>query len=267
MTNPVSAGMREVILHELTAIAAEEGVTILFAIESGSRAWGFHSRDSDYDVRFVYARPMDWHTRLDPRRDVIERPISGDLDISGWELGKALKLALGSNAVLAEWLQSPITYDENTAHRAALTAFCAMVLTRHRVGWHYMSLARRQLARLRDTDGMVRLKRYLYVIRPALALRVMRLEDTPMPPMNMAELMARARLDAAVIVYIDRMIADKLDAGEMGTAAVTDSATDAMIADEMAQAEIWLKEETRPTPHEHWAEANQLHHAITMSLS
>ena len=100
--SPVSPAMQGLIRDEIARIAAEEGVTVLLAVESGSRAWGFHSRDSDYDVRFVYARPADWFLRLDLTRDVIERPISGELDISGWELGKALTLAVKSNAVLPE---------------------------------------------------------------------------------------------------------------------------------------------------------------------
>lgn len=109
---PVSSEMRKIIQDRLRQIADEEQALILFAAESGSRAWGFHSNDSDYDVRFVYARPVEWHLSLGKKRDVIERPIDDELDLSGWELGKALNLAMGSNAVIAEWLQSPIVYME-----------------------------------------------------------------------------------------------------------------------------------------------------------
>ena len=89
--------MRQAIDGALEAIEAEDNVRILFAIESGSRAWGFPSPDSDYDVRFVYARPLDWYLSLEPGRDVIERPINDDLDIGGWDLQKALKLMLKPN--------------------------------------------------------------------------------------------------------------------------------------------------------------------------
>ena len=119
---------RAVILAKLRGLAEDHNVRILFAIESGSRAWGFPSPDSDYDVRFVYARPLDWHLRLDQTRDVIERPISDDLDLSGWELGKALKLACNSNAVIAEWLQSPVVYIADQAAVEALSGFCREVL-------------------------------------------------------------------------------------------------------------------------------------------
>ncbi len=80
---PVSEDMRAQIRVRLAGIEAKEGIRVLFAVESGSRAWGFHSSDSDYDVRFVYARPLEWHFRLGKRCDVVERPIDDELDISG----------------------------------------------------------------------------------------------------------------------------------------------------------------------------------------
>lgn len=256
----VSLAMRARILTELDRICAEENVVILIAAESGSRAWGFHSPDSDYDVRFVYVRPVDWHLRLDPRRDVIERPLSDELDISGWDLGKALRLAMNSNAVLPEWLQSPITYAEAPGARADLTGFCATVLNRRAVGWHYLNLARRQQARLRDDSGQVRLKRYLYTLRPALALRWMRLHARGLVPMDMARLMAETDLPAPVRGYLDALIARKLTAGELGHAATTDPQADALIASEMALALDGLAMRPPGPRPDHWALANALHH-------
>jgi len=103
---PPAARMR--ILADLGRIEREEGVRILFAVESGSRAWGFPSPDSDYDARFVYARPADWYLSLAPGRDVVELPIDGDYDTNGWDIRKALNLLLKPNPVLLEWLSSPI---------------------------------------------------------------------------------------------------------------------------------------------------------------
>ncbi|MEM6906851.1 MAG: nucleotidyltransferase domain-containing protein, partial [Pseudomonadota bacterium] len=100
--------MRAEIMAKLTGIERDFGVRILFAIESGSRAWGFPSPDSDYDVRFVYVHPTDWYLSLTPGRDVIELPIRDDLDIGGWDLRKALNLLLKPNPVMLEWLSSPI---------------------------------------------------------------------------------------------------------------------------------------------------------------
>jgi len=112
VTVPVSESVRRDVQTRLGEIETRENIRILAAVESGSRAWGFHSPDSDYDVRFVYARPLDWHFRLGKKRDVIECPINAELDISGWELSKSLQLAVKSNAVIAEWLQSPIVYRQ-----------------------------------------------------------------------------------------------------------------------------------------------------------
>lgn len=106
--------MREKIELELERIEKENGVKILFAVESGSRAWGFPSKDSDYDVRFVYIHPVEWYLSIHDKRDVIEYPISDDLDISGWDIKKALQLFAKSNPALLEWIRSPIFYSKNS---------------------------------------------------------------------------------------------------------------------------------------------------------
>jgi len=93
--NPsISVVMRETIMKELRTIEVDGNLRILFAIESGSRAWGFPSPDSDYDVRFIYARPIDWYLTIAPGRDVHELPIDDVLDINGWDIKKALGLLL-----------------------------------------------------------------------------------------------------------------------------------------------------------------------------
>ena len=107
-----STGAHHQIGDELNRLAEDEDVCILYACESGSRAWGFESTDSDYDVRFLYLHPPHWYLRVCPGRDVIERPIDDQLDISGWDLRKALQLLRKSNPPLLEWLRSPIIYRE-----------------------------------------------------------------------------------------------------------------------------------------------------------
>lgn len=102
--------MDELILAKLKAIEKKEQVKILYAVESGSRGWGFESKDSDYDVRFIYAHPLDWYLSIENKRDVIEYPVLDSLDISGWDIKKALKLFKVSNPPLYEWLNSPIVY-------------------------------------------------------------------------------------------------------------------------------------------------------------
>src|SRR6201990_2789542 len=103
----------------LAQVEAERHVRVLYACESGSRAWGFASRDSDYDVRFLYVHEPDWYLSVQDRRDVIEEPLSDELDVSGWELRKALRLLRKSNPPLLEWLKSPFVYGCDPAFFAA----------------------------------------------------------------------------------------------------------------------------------------------------
>lgn len=158
------------IAQTLAAIETEHGVRILYACESGSRAWGFASADSDYDVRFLYVHPLDWYVSVETPREVIERPITDELDINGWELRKALRLLRKSNPVLLEWLHSPITYrcDEGflADMRAAARTFYRPAACFH----HYLHMA--QGNRRENLRGpIVWLKKYLYVLRPVLACR------------------------------------------------------------------------------------------------
>ena len=100
----------EIVKKKLLKIEKEHNVSILYAIESGSRAWGFESTDRDYDIRFIYAHNRNWYLNILPKKDVIEYPIESDFDYSGWDLRKTLFLANKSNPVLFEWLRSPIVY-------------------------------------------------------------------------------------------------------------------------------------------------------------
>ena len=102
--------MEKLIKTKLKEIEEKEKIKILHCVESGSRAWGFASPDSDYDVRFIYARPKDYYLRLDKIRDVIECQLDDTFDINGWDISKALSLLHKSNPTLFEWNSSPIVY-------------------------------------------------------------------------------------------------------------------------------------------------------------
>ena len=104
--------MRKKIQTQLRRIEEEESIKILLAVESGSRAWGFASPDSDYDVRFIYIRRMEDYLKLEKVRDVIELPMDDVLDMNGWDLQKTLRLLYKSNPTLFEWFSSPIVYQE-----------------------------------------------------------------------------------------------------------------------------------------------------------
>ena len=119
------AAVRQEVRRRLDDLEREEAVRVLYACESGSRAWGFASTDSDYDVRFLYVRPRDWYLSIAARRDVIEQPIVDPYDVNGWDLRKALQLFRKSNPPLLEWLGSPIVYRERTSAAAALRRLAA----------------------------------------------------------------------------------------------------------------------------------------------
>lgn len=133
--------MEQRIQEALTGIERRENVRILYAAESGSRAWGFASPDSDYDVRFVYVRPAPYYLKLEARRDVLELPMDGVLDVNGWDLDKTLRLLHASNPTLFEWFSSPVVYrgGEFTERFRPVMERCF----RSRKGlWHYLSMAK-----------------------------------------------------------------------------------------------------------------------------
>jgi predicted nucleotidyltransferase len=158
--------------RRLDAVEAERGVRVLYACESGSRAWGFASTDSDYDVRFLYVGTRDSYLAIDleRRRDVIELPLDGVWDVNGWDLRKALRLFRKSNPPLLEWLGSPIVYRERTSVPARLRALLATFYSPRACRHHYLHMARGNY-REHLRGETVRLKKYLYVLRPLLAVR------------------------------------------------------------------------------------------------
>ena len=155
----------------LAEIEQENNVRVLFACESGSRAWGFESQDSDYDVRFIYARPRDWYLAIDVerKRDVIEVPISDELDISGWDIRKTLHLFHKSNPPLHEWLISPIVYIQHGEFANRLRELAGDSYNPIAAHYHYLRMADKTY-RAYLTGEMVRRKKYFYALRPLLAL-------------------------------------------------------------------------------------------------
>lgn len=209
--------MREIIQHRLDRIGNEENARILLAVESGSRAWGFWSPDSDYDIRFVYVRDAADYLSIDPPRDVIERPISDELDFAGWDLAKTLKLIFKSNAVILEWLQSPIRYGGNEAFASAILAFAKPRLDEKALAYHYLNLARSQINRFLDDPTHVRGKKYFYVIRPALTLRWLRLHGaSDVPPMDFGRLTDETALPGGVLETLAVLLEQKKREREFG---------------------------------------------------
>jgi predicted nucleotidyltransferase len=160
--------MRELIDRKLLEIEETHGVKILFAVESGSRAWGFPSKDSDYDVRFVYVRKPNGYLSIDEKRDVIEVPINDMLDINGWDIRKALKLFRKSNPPLMEWLTSELVYWDNFGFRDELLQLREQVFSPRASLHHYLSMAKGNFREYLQGD-QVKIKKYFYVLRPILA--------------------------------------------------------------------------------------------------
>jgi len=214
----IDPAMRVQIMDALRDIETRHDVTVLFACESGSRGWGFASPDSDYDVRFIYVNRLPWYLTVTPRRDVIELPISGDLDVNGWDLRKALGLMRESNPTLLEWLRSPVVYREDEAAMPRFRALSEAVFSNAR-GWHhYASMAKKNFREHLQADE-VRYKKYLYVLRPLLAARWIRTQPG-VPPMRFADLAQKTLdpvRDTALIEEINALLEVKMRAGEAAT--------------------------------------------------
>ena len=205
--------MRETILSKLNEIESRENVRILLAVESGSRAWGFASPDSDYDVRFIYVRPREAYLRLEKTRDVIEMPIEGELDINGWDLDKTLRLLHTPNPTLFEWFSSPIVYRE-TAFASELRSIMQQYFSSRRGLSHYLSMASDNYRAYLKADT-VKAKKYFYVLRPVLACRWILDKGTP-PPMRFSELM-ESELDPALLSDVNKLLDMKMNAPESKT--------------------------------------------------
>lgn len=174
--------MRDVILQKLEEIEKQHNVTILFAIESGSRGWGFSSSDSDYDVRFVYKHNPDWYLTINEERDVIEIPVNKILDINGWDIRKALRLSAKSNFVLWEWLQSPIVYKERDNFREKMLNVIQSRFSPINVAHAYLSLAKRTMDEHYNKDTII-IKKYFYIIRPLFSSYWI-IKNKSVPPME-----------------------------------------------------------------------------------
>ncbi len=225
------------IVGRLDSVMAEEGGRLLFAVESGSRAWGFASPDSDWDIRFVHAGPIEDHLGLFDRRDVIERPVDRyGIDLSGWELRKALRLLLSSNPALLEWLQSPIVYHDDGQFRPAVLELFRRYASRRALAHHYRSITRQHVQR--DAAGSeVKLKRYFYIVRAVAALDWVVSGNGDLPPMNLAELVSGRPLPLAARRDFDELLAMKTGLPELGTGPRR-PALDAYVARVLADADL-----------------------------
>jgi predicted nucleotidyltransferase len=204
--------MKERILEKIYEMEEKENVKVLHAVESGSRAWGFESPDSDYDVRFIYMRPKEFYLRLDKTRDVIEWQLDETLDINGWDLHKTLRLIHSSNPTIFEWAKSPIIYKtmpEWDLIKAEMPNYFQI-----KAGlYHYHSTALNTYKKQLNGE-FVRLKKYFYVLRPMLACMWI-LHQKTVPPMLFSELVD-IELEEEIKPVVDNLLTLKMQTPEFG---------------------------------------------------
>jgi uncharacterized protein len=211
----IEPAIRTEILERLRRLEAEESIRILYAVESGSRAWGFPSKDSDYDVRFIYLRPRDWYLsfRLEQKPDTIERPIVDEIDCSGWDIRKTLQLFVKSNPPLLEWLDSSIIYQNRMNFAQKLRALRTEFFSPPACAYHYLHMAQGNFRSYLQGET-VRLKKYFYVLRPLLAVKWIE-QHRGVVPMLFRDLLATVVDQPALIASIDALIHRKMQGDEL----------------------------------------------------
>lgn len=180
--------MKEIIKRHLDKIEKEYKVKIILACESGSRAWGFPSNDSDYDVRFIYVNTKNWYLTIDEKRDVIELPINNELDINGWDLRKSLKLLRKSNSPLLEWLSSPMKYRFLDRAVDPIVKLSKKAFMPETSCYHYLSMAKNSISKI-QTGEKIKIKTYMYALRPILCCKWI-VKNLSQPPLLIDELIA-----------------------------------------------------------------------------
>jgi predicted nucleotidyltransferase len=215
----IPAATNAEIKRRLAKIEEEEGVQILMAVESGSRAWGFASPDSDFDVRFIYCRRASWYYSLDieDKRDVLEYGITDAIDLNGWDLRKALRLLVRCNPTVVEWLQSPIEYHTRGRFRSASMEFLANSYVPASGIHHYRSMAKTNYRGYLKAES-VPLKKYFYVMRPLLAIRWIERHNAP-PPIELQRLLVGLEDRTDLLEDISALLERKKVSAEMDVSA------------------------------------------------
>ncbi len=205
----IDQDVREDILLRIKKAEEEHNIKVLYAIESGSRAWGFASPNSDYDVRFIYVHPKDYYLSIDleNKRDVVEYEIIDEIDINGWDIRKALKLLLKSNPSLIEWLNSPIVYTKNDDFFSEMHQILQKTYSLKSVIYHYHSMALSNYYKNLQKK-MVLLKKYFYVLRPLLAIGWIE-KYAKIPPIEFGKLCTLLPKNGVVIREINSLLEQK----------------------------------------------------------
>lgn len=207
----VEGPVEELVLHKMKEIEEKESIKVLHVIESGSRAWGFASPDSDYDVRFIYVRNKDFYLSLRDTKDFIDWELNEVLDINGWDLKKALQHFHKSNAVLFEWGNSPIVYYTTDAWKNLYRQVARKYFACKAALYHYYGTANKNYHEYL-LDDMVKYKKYFYVLRPILACKW--IEEKKCPPPVLFNDLFNTVLEDDMKAAVEELLAKKVKMSE-----------------------------------------------------
>lgn len=213
--------MHEQIQQTLKQVEREFGCRILFACESGSRAWGLASPDSDFDIRFIYAHPPEWYLDIGQPPDTIEAMLPGDLDLSGWELRKALRLFAGCNPALCEWLDSPLIYTADERFQQSLTRLVDKFFKPRRAAFHYLKMAQKT-RQAHPLNEVMNAKKLFYILRPLLAALWI-IERRRTPPTLFEQLLDASLAPASLVEQIRALQMSKCCLGESDSITAPDA--------------------------------------------
>lgn len=196
----------------LEDIEHEHNVRILLAVESGSRAWGFESNNSDWDVRFIYVHKPEWYFKVEEQRDVIEYMYEDDVDLAGWELRKALSLLKRSNPSLLEWFHSPKVYYVDTEFFKRILEVEKDFFNPVKCMYHYNRIYNKHNERYLQKEDCP-MKRFLYYLRGILACQWIEANKS-IPPVRFKDLYEAMVTDADIKAKIEALIEIKKEAKE-----------------------------------------------------
>ena len=231
----------------LRNIESEHSIGVIYGVESGSRAWGFESQNSDYDIRFLYVRPIERYLSLEKPSNTLELRTSSDLDLSGWDLRKALLFLRKSHPVLLEWLRSPIVYTEQLAIVQQMRDLGEKFFSPRASIYHYVSWAEHTLHRYFQQPE-VAAKRYLYVMRPLLCCRWIQTIGGQ-PPLQIQTLIAAVDMTNETKAAINTLIMKKSAGYELGIVGRI-PALDRYIYKTLPQIKTFLPKSSEPVPFE-----------------
>jgi predicted nucleotidyltransferase len=205
--------MRDKVISALRQLELEHQCRFLFAAEAGSRAWGFASPDSDYDIRAIYVKPLDWYLSINEQpQDTIAAMLPGEMDISAWELRKTLRLFQGCNLALNEWLTSPILYFAEPEFHEAMRSFLPQCFNPIKAVHHYLAMAQKSLDTM-AVDGAIPIKKLFYALRGVLAAAWCCHCQT-MPPVEFTKLLRPEWVPSDIDGVIRELLAQKQQARE-----------------------------------------------------